>query len=108
MNQKATAIETKNLTKIYTRGIEEIISVNDVSLRIDKGDFVSVIGPSGSGKTTLTNLLGCLDNPTSGRVCPSAAGRSSAAGNAFRRGSSRESGGRPSATSSRISISSPP
>jgi len=66
MNQKATAIETKGLTKIYTRGIEEVISVNDVSLRIDKGDFVSVIGPSGSGKTTLTNLLGCLDNPTRG------------------------------------------
>jgi putative ABC transport system ATP-binding protein len=66
MNQQATAIETKDLTKIYTRGIEEIISVNGASLRIDKGDFVSVIGPSGSGKTTLTNLLGCLDNPTRG------------------------------------------
>ena len=68
MNTKTIAIETKNLTKIYTRGAEEIISVNDVSLRIDRGDFVSVIGPSGSGKTTLTNLLGCLDNPTSGEL----------------------------------------
>jgi len=68
MNPKPIAIETKNLKKIYTRGIEEIVSVNDVSLRIDAGDFVSVIGPSGSGKTTLINLLGCLDNPTNGEL----------------------------------------
>lgn len=68
MNPKTIAIETKNLTKIYTRGAEQILSVNDVSLRIDSGDFVSIIGPSGSGKTTLTNLLGCLDNPTSGEL----------------------------------------
>jgi putative ABC transport system ATP-binding protein len=68
MNPKTIAIATKNLTKVYTRGAEEIISVNEVSLRIDAGDFISVIGPSGSGKTTLTNLLGCLDNPTSGEL----------------------------------------
>lgn len=67
MNQTA-AIETCNLTKIYRRGIEEIVSVNEASLRIGRGDFVSVIGPSGSGKTTLTNLLGCLDNPTRGEL----------------------------------------
>jgi ABC-type lipoprotein export system ATPase subunit len=42
--------------------------VNGVSLRIQKGDFISIIGPSGSGKTTLVNLLGCLDNPTSGEI----------------------------------------
>ena len=63
-----SSIETKDLTKIYSRGNEEIPSVNNVSLRIDKGDFVSIIGPSGSGKTTLINLLGCLDNPTSGEL----------------------------------------
>ena len=73
MNRTNAAIETCNLTKIYRRGIEEIVSVNDVSLRIGRGDFVSVIGPSGSGKTTLTNLLGCLDNPTRGDL--SLAGR---------------------------------
>jgi putative ABC transport system ATP-binding protein len=66
MKQSNTAIETQNLTKVYRRGSEEIVSVDDVALHIDRGDFVSVIGPSGSGKTTLTNLLGCLDNPTRG------------------------------------------
>jgi ABC-type lipoprotein export system ATPase subunit len=68
MNQNGLSIETKNLTKVYARGNEEIHSVNEVSLRIAKGDFISIIGPSGSGKTTLINLLGCLDNPTSGEL----------------------------------------
>ncbi len=68
MSGKAIAIEATNLTKIYTRGIEEVRSVNDVSFQINKGDFVSIIGPSGSGKTTLVNLMGCLDNPTSGSL----------------------------------------
>jgi len=62
------SIDTKNLRKVYLRGSEEIPAVNGVSLRIYKGDFVSIIGPSGSGKTTLINLLGCLDNPTSGEL----------------------------------------
>jgi putative ABC transport system ATP-binding protein len=67
MSTNGTAmIEANGLVKVYLRGNEEITSVNKVTLRIDKGDFVSVIGPSGSGKTTLVNLLGCLDNPTSG------------------------------------------
>ncbi len=68
MKQNGIMIETKDLTKVYTRGNEEITSVNSVSFRIDKGDFVSIIGPSGSGKTTLINLLGCLDNPTAGEL----------------------------------------
>jgi putative ABC transport system ATP-binding protein len=68
MIQNAISIETRNLSKVYSRGNEEILSVNNVSLRIDKGDFVSIIGPSGSGKTTLINLLGCLDNPSSGEL----------------------------------------
>jgi ABC-type lipoprotein export system ATPase subunit len=54
--------------KVYSRGSEKIPAVNGVSLRIQKGDFISIIGPSGSGKTTLVNLLGCLDNPTSGEL----------------------------------------
>jgi len=68
MSQNEISIEAKNLRKLYTRGSEEIPAVKDVSLRIYKGDFISIIGPSGSGKTTLINLLGCLDNPTSGEI----------------------------------------
>jgi putative ABC transport system ATP-binding protein len=61
-------MEAVNLTKIYSRGSEKVLSVNDVSFRINAGEFVSIIGPSGAGKTTLVNLLGCLDNPTSGTL----------------------------------------
>jgi len=68
MNRNAISLEAINLTKVYRRGSEEISAVQDASLKIHKGDFVSFIGPSGSGKTTLVNLLGCLDNPTSGEL----------------------------------------
>ena len=61
-------ITAENLTKIYHRGSEEIRAVNDVTLSVETGRFVAFIGPSGSGKTTLINILGCLDNPTSGRL----------------------------------------
>jgi ABC-type lipoprotein export system ATPase subunit len=68
MNQNNISLEAINLTKIYRRGSEEIAAVHNASLTVHKGDFVSFIGPSGSGKTTLVNLLGCLDNPTSGEL----------------------------------------
>ena len=68
MSQNRISIEAINLKKVYLRGSEEITAVNDVSLRIHQGDFISIIGPSGSGKTTLINLLGFLDNPTSGEL----------------------------------------
>ncbi|HSB06646.1 MAG TPA: ABC transporter ATP-binding protein, partial [Thermodesulfobacteriota bacterium] len=68
MSRDLVSIEAISLTKLYLRGSEEIPAVKDVSLRIHKGDFISIIGPSGSGKTTLINLLGCLDNPTSGEL----------------------------------------
>jgi putative ABC transport system ATP-binding protein len=62
------AIEAEHLKRIYRRGPEIIPAVDDVSLRIEKGSFTSIVGPSGSGKTTLVNVLGCLDNPSSGRL----------------------------------------
>ncbi len=61
-------LEARRLKKIYRRGSEEVAAVDDISLRIGKGEFVSFVGPSGSGKTTLINLLGCLDNPSSGEM----------------------------------------
>jgi putative ABC transport system ATP-binding protein len=68
MSDKFVSIEARQLTKIYTRGIEEVVSVNNVSFEVNKGDFISIIGPSGSGKTTLVNLIGCLDNPSGGEL----------------------------------------
>lgn len=67
-NGQKTSINAKNLKKIYNRGSEEICAVNDASLEIEKGEYISLVGPSGSGKTTLINILGCLDNPSSGSL----------------------------------------
>ncbi|MCW5206259.1 ABC transporter ATP-binding protein [Desulfobulbus sp. F5] len=64
----AISISAQNLTKVYRRGTEEIFAVNNISLEIKTGEYVAFIGPSGSGKTTLINILGCLDNPTSGSL----------------------------------------
>ncbi len=71
--QRPASLEARDLTRVYRRGSEEIRALDGVSLRLDRGEFVSFMGPSGSGKTTLVNLLGCLDNPTSGTL--SLAGR---------------------------------
>lgn len=68
MMNKDIAIAAQELSKIYRRGTEEISAVNKVSLEIKSGEYVSFIGPSGSGKTTLINIIGCLDNPTSGSL----------------------------------------
>ncbi len=59
-------IRIENLVKIYKTGDIELRALNDVSFKIERGEFVCVMGPSGSGKSTMMNVLGCLDVPTSG------------------------------------------
>src|SRR5512147_966316 len=61
-------IEVRSVSKIYYLGGEEIRALDDVSLDIDVGEFISIIGPSGSGKSTLMHILGCLDSPTKGTI----------------------------------------
>lgn len=61
-------LKTENLTKIYGNGNTEVIALNNANISVEQGQFVSVIGTSGSGKSTLLNMLGGLDNPTSGKV----------------------------------------
>ncbi len=59
-------IDIRNLRKTYVMGSQEIHALQDVSLQIERNDYVALMGPSGSGKSTLMNMLGCLDTPTSG------------------------------------------
>ncbi len=68
MSSSEYALDAQNISKIYKRGSEDILAINDISLRVRRGEFVSFVGPSGSGKTTLINILGCLDNATSGKL----------------------------------------
>lgn len=59
-------INIEHIAKVYQVGSEEVRALSDVSLKIDKNEYVAIMGPSGSGKSTLMNMLGCLDTPTSG------------------------------------------
>ncbi|HUX94071.1 MAG TPA: ABC transporter ATP-binding protein, partial [Ignavibacteriaceae bacterium] len=60
-------INIEHIAKVYQVGTEEVHALRDVSLNIDKHEYVAIMGPSGSGKSTLMNMLGCLDTPTSGK-----------------------------------------
>jgi putative ABC transport system ATP-binding protein len=61
-------VEVRQVTKVYQRGKQKIEVLHGLDLDIPKGDFVALMGPSGSGKTTLLNLIGGLDQPTSGEI----------------------------------------
>jgi len=61
-------IEIKDLVKIYDNTAVQVTAVDHVDLTIEKGEFTAIVGPSGSGKTTLLNMIGGLDQPTSGHI----------------------------------------
>ncbi|MBA2499405.1 MAG: ABC transporter ATP-binding protein [Chitinophagaceae bacterium] len=61
-------IQLQNINKIYCTDTVETLAINDISLTVDKGEFLSIMGPSGCGKSTLLNIIGLLDKPTKGII----------------------------------------
>lgn len=78
-----TVIQTENLTKTYFQGNSKIVANDSISVQIGAGEFVAVLGSSGSGKTTFLNLIGGIDNPTSGKIIIKGTDLSSLRGNKF-------------------------
>ncbi|HWQ43812.1 MAG TPA: ABC transporter ATP-binding protein [Desulfosporosinus sp.] len=60
-------LNMQDIVKCYYLDTEELVVLSNVNLKINEGEFVSILGPSGSGKSTLMNIIGCLDVPTSGK-----------------------------------------
>ena len=68
MNDSAPIVELHGVTKVYRQGAIEVHALRGLDLCIDNGEFAAICGPSGSGKTTALNLIGALDEPTSGTI----------------------------------------
>ncbi len=61
-------ISLKNVSKVFSGSAEAVAALNDVTLDIEKGEFIAIMGPSGSGKTSLLSIMGAMSTPTCGTV----------------------------------------
>jgi len=66
LEEKMALLEIKNVSKLYSGGT--VKALNDVSISVEKGEWVAIMGPSGSGKSTMMNIIGCMDKPSLGQV----------------------------------------
>ena len=74
---EASLVEMSDVRKYYMLGETRVDALRGVSFTIDKGEFLAIAGPSGSGKSTILNMIGCIDNPSDGKVLIDGTGRSS-------------------------------
>ena len=68
MIQPEKMVHLENISKVYQRGRIETIALSDINLTVNRGEFISIMGPSGSGKSTMLNVIGLLDEPTTGSL----------------------------------------
>lgn len=61
-------LQMTELSKLYSKGGNQVLALDGLTLSVEEGEFTAIVGPSGSGKTTLLNIMGCLDIPSSGTV----------------------------------------